>query len=179
MEAYLNMAGPGVSIAIHLKIMNSNIYERQFLQSMDINQDMELSFQSPYTTADHNPFNWPGLWDFLSLGKIILFIILKKGGVLFSCTINAYEKKYFYLYHIAQNERAQEVHIPVAHTRTRVTRAQKNMVISLYFDGRVRTTVRAVAIEVGMAASTAGNYIAVEKRRRLALGMPLFPNRQE
>ena len=53
------------------------------------------------------------------------------------------------------------------------------MVISLYFDGRVRTTVRAVAIEVGMAASTAGNYIAVEKRRRLALGMPLFPNRQE
>ena len=51
------------------------------------------------------------------------------------------------------------------------------MVISLYFDGCVRTTVRAVAIEVGMAASTAGNYIAVEKRRRLALGMHLFPNR--
>ena len=48
MEAYLNMAGPGVSIAIHLKIMNSNIHEGQFLQSMDINQDMELSFH-PHT----------------------------------------------------------------------------------------------------------------------------------
>ena len=78
--------------------------------------------------------------------------------------------KKLYLHYLDQNQVILEAQVP----RNHIMEQQRDLIIRLYFDGPVRTTVRTVASETKIPRSTVGAYLRLERVRRLQLGIPVF-----
>ena len=91
------------------------------------------------------------------------------------------KKKCLYLDHLIQSQEFLRCMAPlqadVVPKRRYTTQQERELVVWVYFDSPIRVTVREVSTVTNISKSSVGSYPRREKERRMALGLPVFPNK--